>query len=77
MSKERVYIDLDISLVKSIMSSLNPSFEVDEIRVHRVGKFYSSTFNIWKKDNPSLKMETTISKRSISELVDAIIKYIS
>lgn len=77
MTKTCFYIDLNAELIQQIKSSLNPTFECAEIKVHRVGKSYSSTFNIWKKDNPSLKIETTITKRSISELVDAIIKYIS
>lgn len=75
--KQKTYIDIGTELSKSIQAALNLNYQIDEIKVHRVGKFYSSTFNIWKKENPDLKMETTISKRSISELVDAIVKYIS
>lgn len=75
--KKKTYVDIGADLSKSILSALNPKYQTDEIKVHRVGKFHSSTFNIWKKESPDLKMETTISKRSISELVDAIVKYIS
>lgn len=75
--KQKVqYIDFSPAFAKQLLAAVNPHYGHDEIKCHRVGLFYGSTFNVWQKSNPKMKMETTITKKTLSELETAIINYL-
>lgn len=75
MSKKEYYkfsLEFNDRLIKNISSNI----KISEMLYYKVGKHYSSTFNVYLATNPDFQMETTITKKTLFELENGIIEFL-